>query len=181
MDILIDPVTRGDPESPLRWTCQSTRLLANELSHQGYEISPSCVRLLFHEMEYSLQANQKTREGEDHSDRNDQFLSINDNVKKFLHAGQLVISVDTKQKENLGHSSNQGREYHPKKSPLETNMHDIPGEELGKSIPDGVSDIGRNEGWVNVGINHDTAQFVANSIRRWWTRMGHSRFPKATR
>ena len=113
---------RGDPESPLRWTCKSTRLLANELNRQGYEISPSWVRLLLHEMEYSLQANQKTREGEDHPDRNDQFLSINDHGKRFLHSGQPVISVDTKKKENLGNFSNKGREYRPKKSPLETNM-----------------------------------------------------------
>jgi len=181
LDALIDPVTRGDPESPLRWTCKSTRLLANELNRQGYEIGPTRVRFLLHELEYSLQANQKTREGEDHPDRNDPFLYINDHVKKFLHAGQPVISVDTKKKENLGNYSNKGREYHLKKSPLETNMHDFPDEELGKAIPYGVYDIGRNEGWVNVGINHDTAQFAANSIRRWWTRMGHYRFPNATR
>jgi len=181
LDALIDPVMRGDPESPLRWTCKSTRLLANELHRQGYEIGPSTVRFLLHELEYSLQSNQKTREGEDHPDRNDQFLYINDYVKRFLHAGQPVISVDTKKKENLGNYSNQGREWHPKGTPIETNMHDFPNEELGKAIPYGVYDIGRNEGWVNVGINHDTAQFAANSIRRWWTRMGSYRFPNATR
>ena len=181
LDTLIDPVMRGDPESPLRWTCKSTRLLANELNRQGYLIGPTRVRFLLHEMEYSLQGNQKTREGEDHPDRNEQFLYINNQVKKFLHAGQPVISVDTKKKENLGNYSNKGREYRPKKSPLETNMHDFPDAQLGKAIPYGVYDIGRNEGWVNVGINHDTAQFAANSIRRWWTRMGHHRFPNATR
>jgi len=181
LDALIDPVMRGDPESPLRWTCKSTRLLANELNRRGYDIGPTSVRFLLHELEYSLQGNQKTREGEDHPDRNEQFLYISDNVKRFLHADQPVISVDTKKKENLGNYSNKGCEYRPKGKPLETNMHDFPDQELGKAIPYGVYDIGRNEGWVNVGVNHDTAQFAANSIRRWWTRMGHYRFPKATR
>jgi hypothetical protein len=181
LETLIDPVMRGDPESPLRWTCKSTRLLANELNRQGYEIGPTTVRFLLHELEYSLQGNQKTREGEDHPDRNDQFLYINNQVKKFLCAGQPVISVDTKKKENLGNFSNKGREYRPKEMPIETNMHDFPDKELGKAIPYGVYDIGRNEGWVNVGITHDTAQFAANSIRRWWTRMGSYRFPNATR
>jgi transposase len=181
LDTLIDPVVRGDPESPLRWTCKSTRLLATELNHQGYEIGPSAVRFLLHELEYSLQGNKKTREGEDHPDRNDQFLYINDQVKRFLHAGQPVISVDTKKKENLGNYSNAGREWCPQGNPLETNTHDFSDKELGKAIPYGVYDIGRNEGWVNVGITRDTAQFAANSIRRWWTRMGSYRFPNATR
>jgi hypothetical protein len=181
LDALIDPVMRGDPESPLRWTCKSTRLLSKELHRQGYAICPSAVRLLLHELEYSLQGNKKTREGEDHPDRNAQFLYINDRVKRFLYAGQPVISIDTKKKENLGNYSNKGREYHHKGEPLETNMHDFPNKELGKAIPYGVYDIGRNEGWVNIGIDHDTAQFAANSVRRWWTRMGHHRFPSATR
>ena len=181
LETLIDPVMRGDPESPLRWTCKSTRLLANELNRQGYDIAASCVRSLLHELEYSLQGNKKTREGEDHPDRNDQFLYINDQVKRFLQSGQPVISVDTKKKENLGNFSNKGREYHPKGKPIETNTHDFSDEELGKAIPYGVYDIGRNEGWVNVGITHDTAQFAVNSIRRWWTRMGSYRFPHATR
>lgn len=181
LDALIDPVMRGDPESPLRWTCKSTRRLAGELNRQGYEIGPTCVRFLLHELEYSLQGNQKTREGEDHPDRNEQFLYINDRVRRFLHTGQPVISVDTKKKENLGNYSNKGREWHPQGKPIETKMHDFPDKELGKAIPYGVYDIGRNEGWVNVGINHDTAQFAANSIRRWWTRMGHYRFPNAKR
>jgi hypothetical protein len=181
LESLIDPVMRGDPESPLRWTCKSTRLLAEELNRQGYTISPSAVRFFFYLLEYSLQGNKKTREGEDHPDRNEQFLYINDQVKRFLHAGQPVISVDAKKKENLGNFSNKGREYCAKGKPLETNMHDFPDKELGKAIPYGVYDIGRNEGWVNVGITHETAQFAANSIRRWWTRMGHNRFPNATR
>jgi hypothetical protein len=181
LEALIDPVMRGDPESPLRWTCKSTRLLANELHQQGDEIGPTSVRFLLPQLEYSLQGNQKTREGEDNPDRNDQFLYINDQVKRFLQAGQPVISADTKKKENLGNFSNQGRESRPKGKPPETNMHDFPDEELGKAIPYGVYDIGRNEGWVKVGITHDTAQFAADSIRRWRTRMGSDRFPSATR
>jgi transposase len=181
LDALIDPVERGDPETPLRWTCKSTRHLADELNRQGYEISPSAVRFLLHELEYSLQGNRKTHEGEDEPDRNEQFLYINDQVKRFLHAGQPVISVDTKKKENLGNFSNKGREYRPKGKPRETNMHDFPDKELGKAIPYGVYDIGRNEGWINIGIDHDTSQFAVNSIRRWWTRMGHHRFPNAKR
>jgi hypothetical protein len=181
LDALIDPVERGDPETPLRWTCKSTRLLADELTRQGYVISPSAVRFLLHQLDYSLQGNRKTREGEAHPDRNAQFLYINDQVKRFLHRGQPVISVDTKKKENLGNFSNPGREYRPKGKPRDTNMHDFPDAALGKAIPYGVYDIGRNEGWINIGIDHDTAQFAANSIRRWWTRMGSDRFPKATR
>ena len=143
LDTLIDPVVRGDPESPLRWTCKSTRLLATELNHQGYEVGPSAVRFLLHELEYSLQGNKKTREGEDHPDRNDQFLYINDQVKRFLHAGQPVISVDTKKKallnwHGLGNYSNVGREWCPQGNPLETNTHDFPDKELGKAIPYGV-------------------------------------------
>jgi len=181
LDTLIDPVMRGDPESPLRWTCKSTRLLANELNRQGYEVGPSAVRFLLHGLEYSLQGNQKTREGKDNPDRNEQFLYINNQVKRFLQADQPVISVDTKKKENLGNYSNVGREWCPKGKPIETNTHDFPNKELGKAIPYGVYDIGRNEGWVNVGVTRDTAQFAANSIRRWWTRMGSYRFPTATR
>jgi transposase len=181
LDTLIDPITRGDPESPLRWTCKSIRRLADELRHRKIEVSPNTVRDLLHEMGYSLQANRKTREGADHPDRDAQFLYINTQVKKFLHAGQPVISVDTKKKENLGNFSNKGREYRPRKKPLETRMHDFLDKELGKAIPYGVYDIGCNEGWVSIGINHDTAQFATNSIRRWWLKMGQHRFPHATR
>lgn len=181
LDALIDPLVRGDPESPLRRTCKSTRKLAAELTERKIPITHNTVRYLLHEMDYSLQGNRKTREGIDHPDRNAQFLYINDRVKTFLHADQPVISVDTKKKENLGNFSNKGREYRPSDKPLETNTHDFPDKELGKAIPYGVYDIGRNEGWVNIGINHDTAQFAANSIRRWWEVMGQARFPKATR
>lgn len=179
LDALIDPGTRGDPESPLRWTCKSTWKLAEELTKQKIPVSHNTVRRLLHEMGYSLQANRKTREGTDHPDRNEQFLYINDQVKTFLDADQPAISIDTKKKENLGNYSNKGREYRPKKSPRKTNMHDFPNKELGKAIPYGVYDIGHNEGWVNIGINHDTARFAANSIRRWWKTMGQDRFPKA--
>ena len=181
LDGLVDPVTRGDPESPLRWTCKSTRRLADELKNRKIDVSPNTVRDLLHEMGYSLQANRKTREGIDHPDRNAQFEYINERVKTFLHNDQPVISVDTKKKENLGNYSNKGREYRPQGKPIETNMHDFPNKELGKAIPYGVYDIAKNEGWVSIGINHDTAQFAANSIRCWWTEMGQYRFPKAKR
>jgi transposase len=181
LDTLIDPVMRGDPESPLRWTCKSLRRLANELKHIGYAIGVTAVRFILYELDYSLQGNKKTREGEDNPDRDAQFLYINNQVKRFLQSGQPVISVDTKKKENLGNYSNVGREWCPKGKPIETKMHDFPNKELGKAVPYGVYDIGRNEGWVNVGISHDTSQFAVNSIRRWWTRMGSDRFPNATR
>jgi hypothetical protein len=144
-------------------------------------VCPCVVRNLLHEMGYSLQANRKTREGIDHPDRNAQFEYINNSVKKFLQADQPVISVDTKKKENLGNYSNKGREYRPKQMPVETNTHDFPNKELGKAIPYGVYDIAKNEGWVSIGINHDTAQFAVNSIRRWWLEMGQHRFAKAKR
>jgi transposase len=181
LDMLIDPVTRGDPESPLRWTCKSTRRLSEELQNRRIHVSHSSVRHLLYDMGYSLQANRKTREGEDHPDRNAQFLYISDQVKTFLHADQPVISVDTKKKENPGNYSNKGREYRPKGKPIETNTHDFPNEELGTAIPYGVYDIAKNEGWVSIGINHDTAQFAANSIRRWRMEMGQYRFPQAKR
>ena len=141
LESLIDPVMRGDPESPLRWTCKSTRLLAHELNHEGYEVSASAVRFLLHELDYSLQGNKKTREGEDHPDRNDQFLYINNQVNRFLQAGQPVISVDTKKRENIGNYSNMGREWCPKGKPIETNMHDFPDKMLGKAIPYGAATV----------------------------------------
>jgi transposase len=180
LETLIDPVTRGDPESPLRWTCKSTRRLADELTGQGHSVGPTAVRFLLHELEYSLQANRKTREGIDHPDRNEQFLYINEHVKKYLDANQPAISVDTKKKEKIGDFSNVGKEYCKKGKPTETRTHDFVDKVLGKAIPYGVYDIESNEGWVNIGINYDTALFAANSIRRWWAEMGHHRFPKAT-
>lgn len=181
LESLIDPVTRGDPESPLRWTCKSTRRLADELTRMHHQISPRTVAELLHQLDYSLQANRKTREGIDHPDRNAQFEYIDDSVRKYLRAGQPVISVDTKKKELIGDFSNVGKEYRKQGSPVETRMHDFPDPQLGKVIPYGVYDIESNEGWVNVGINHDTAQFAVNSIRRWWQEMGQLRFPRATR
>ena len=181
LESLIEPSTRGDPESPLKWTCKSTRRLSRELKQQGHSIGPTSVRALLHHLDYSLQANRKTREGIDHPDRDDQFSYINENVKKFLRSGQPAISVDAKKKEIVGDFSNAGREYRKKGSPVETRMHDFVDKTLGKAIPYGVYDIESNEGWVTIGINHDTAQFTANSIRRWWTEMGQDRFPRATR
>lgn len=180
LESLIEPV-RGDPESSLRWTCKSTRRLAEELTTQGYCVSPRKVAALLYEMEYSLQANRKTREGINHPDRNSQFEYIYQSIKKFHRSAQPVISVDTKKKELLGDFSNKGKEYRKKGCPVETRTHDFPDKELGKAIPYGVYDIESNEGWVNVGINHDTAQFAVNSIRRWWQEMGQYRFPKASR
>jgi len=180
LESLIEPI-RGDPESPLRWTCKSTRRLAKELTTQDYPVSPRKVAALLYEMEYSLQANRKTREGINHPDRNAQFEYIYESIKKFNRSGQPVISVDTKKKELIGDFSNAGKEYHKKGRPVETQMHDFPDKQLGKAIPYGVYDIESNEGWVNIGINHDTAQFAVNSIRRWWHEMGQHRFPRATR
>jgi hypothetical protein len=181
LNALIEPVTRGDPESPLRWTCKSTYTLSEELKARNIDICPNTVGTILYEMGYSLQANSKTREGTDHPDRNDQFLYINEQVKKFLRAKQPVISVDTKKKENIGNYSNKGRVYCPKGKPIETKTHDFPDVKLGKAIPYGVYDIGRNEGWVNIGVTNDTSQFAVNSIRRWWYAMGQHNFPKATR
>ncbi len=181
LESLIDPVTRGDPESPLRWTCKSTRRLADELTEMQHQISPRKVAQLLGQLDYSLQANRKTREGINHPDRNAQFEYIYESVQKFLRSGQPAISVDTKKKELIGDFSNVGKEYSKKGIPVETRMHDFPDKQLGKAIPYGVYDIESNEGWVNVGINHDTAQFAANSILRWWQEMGQYRFPRATR
>lgn len=181
LESLIDPVTRGDPESPLRWTCKSTRRLADELTEMQHQISPRKVAQLLHQLDYSLQANRKTREGINHPDRNAQFEYIYESIKKFHRSGQPVISVDTKKKELVGNFSNVGKEYRKKGSPVETRMHDFPDKQLGKAIPYGVYDIESNEGWVNIGINHDTAQFAVHSIRRWWQEMGQHRFPRATR
>ena len=181
LESLIEPVTRGDPESALKWTCKSTRRLSQELKQQGHSVGPTSVRALLHHLDYSLQANRKTREGIDHPDRDTQFSYINENVKKFLRSQQPAISVDTKKKEIVGDFSNVGREYRKKGSPVETRMHDFPDKTLGKAIPYGIYDIESNEGWVTIGINYDTARFAVNSIRRWWTEMGQNRFPRATR
>ena len=179
LEKLLDPATRGDPESPLRWTCKSTRRLANELTEAGHSISPRTVATVLREDGYSLQANRKTREGTQHPDRNAQFEFVNAQVKRFLKRGQPAISVDTKKKELVGDFKNAGREWLPQGQPEEVRVHDFKDKTLGKVIPYGVYDILNNQGWVSVGIDHDTAQFATNSIRRWWKKMGRKRFPKA--
>lgn len=180
LEALIEPGTRGDPESPLRWTCKSTRRLADELTRQRHAVSDRTVAALLKERGYSLQGNRKTREGESHPDRNAQFEYINSSVLRFQKRGRPAISVDTKKKELVGDFRNSGREWRPKGKPEDVRVHDFQDKLLGKAIPYGVYDIVSNQGWVNVGIDHDTAQFAANSIQRWWTRMGQRRFPKAT-
>jgi hypothetical protein len=181
LEALVDPVTRGDPESPLRWTCKSTRRLAEELGKLSHPVSPRKVAYLLNEAGYSLQANRKTREGSAHPDRDAQFQYINEQVKAFLRRRQPVISVDTKKKELVGDFLNGGKEYRKKGHPEEVRVHDFQDKELGKAIPYGVYDIVSNEGWVNVGIDHDTAQFAAQSILYWWQEMGQGHFPRATR
>jgi transposase len=179
LEWLVDPTTRGDPMSPLRWTCKSTHELAQALTAQGHELSPRTVGRLLNEAGFSLQSNRKTKEGAAHPDRNAQFEHINATVKRFQQRAQPVISVDAKKKELVGEFKNVGREWQPKGAPLAVNTHDFMDAELGKAIPYGVYDLTRNEGWVSVGIDHDTAQFAAQAIHRWWKRMGAKRYPDA--
>jgi hypothetical protein len=176
---LVEPTTRGDPESPLRWTCKSTTHLAQELARAGHPISQRSVCTLLHAQQYSLQANRKTREGQQHPDRDAQFQYINARVKQFQRAKQPVISVDAKKKELVGNFKMPGREWQPQGSPEKVNVHDFPDPHLGKVIPYGVYDVAANAGWVNVGIDHDTAEFAAESIRRWWMHLGQARYPHA--
>jgi hypothetical protein len=180
LEQLIDPVTRGDPESALRWTCKSTRRLAEELTSRRHPVSAPTVAVLLKQAGYSLQANAKTREGAGHPDRNAQFRHINDTVRRFLDRNEPAISVDTKKKELVGDFKNAGREWYPQGQPEEVRVHDFLDKTKGKAIPYGVYDILNNQGWVSVGIDHDTAQFAANSIRRWWREMGRRRFPQAS-
>jgi hypothetical protein len=179
LDRLVDPVTRGHPESPLRWTCKSTRQLAEELQRQGFPICDRTVAQLLHAADYSLQANRKTREGKSHPDRDAQFRYIHNRVLSARKSRQPVISVDTKKKELVGNFKNPGQEWQPQGEPEEVKVHDFPDKKLGKAIPYGVYDVTTNEGWVSVGIDHDTAQFAVASIRRWWQEMGVQRFPCA--
>ena len=180
LEALVDPVTRGDPRSPLRWTCKSTRQLSQELGRKGYAISNVTVADLLHRLDYSLQANSKTLEGASHPDRDAQFQYINSRVKEFLKRHQPVISVDTKKKELVGNFKNGGQEWQPKGEPENVEIHDFASPESPKVIPYGVYDIGKNMGWVNVGTDHDTASFAAASIRRWWFGMGREIYPSAT-
>jgi hypothetical protein len=179
LESLVEPVTRGDPESPLRWTCKSTRRLAEELVRQDHRVGARTVAILLHRAGYSLQANRKAREGLDHPDRNAQFEYINASVARALIRDQPAISVDTKKKELVGDFKNGGSEWRPQGVPEEVRVHDFLDKTLGKAIPYGVYDMVNNQGWVSVGITHDTAVFATNSIRRWWQEMGQARFPKA--
>lgn len=180
LEKIIDPVTRGDPESPLRWTCKSAQKIADVLQEEGHSVSERTVNTLLHEQGYSLQSNRKTREGVGHPDRDAQFQHISESVQDFHRRNQPVISVDTKKKELVGYYKNNGREWQKKREPVEVNMHDFPDKELGKIVPYGIYDILHNEGWMHLGIDHDTAQFAAESIRMWWKRMGKGRYPQAT-
>jgi len=178
LEALIEPVTRGDPESALLWTCKSTYKLSEELRLQGHAICQKTVYSLLVDLDYSLQSNRKGREGNDHPDRNEQFEHIYKKVKTFQKAGNPTISVDTKKKENIGEYKNKGREYRKKGNPIEVNMHDFPDKKLGKVAPYGVYDIGKNKGWVSVGISADTAEFAVNTIRSWWYMMGAPEYPR---
>ena len=178
LEALVEPATRGDPDSPLRWTCKSLRALARQLHGMGHSVSYPVVGELLREAGYSLQANQKTREGTRHEDRNAQFEYINRRVRQQQRAGQPVVSVDTKKKELVGEFKNAGREWRPQGRPRRVRVHDFMLPEKGKAIPYGVYDLTRNMGWVSVGIDHDTAAFAVNSIRRWWRTMGRPRYPR---
>lgn len=176
---LVEDTTRGDPQSPLLWTCKSVRNLADELGKRKHPVSYRTVARLLGEAGYSLQANRKTREGASHPDRDAQFRHISSQVRSFQSRGQPVVSVDTKKKELVGEYRNGGREWRAKGNPVEVKMHDFPDPKVGKAIPYGVYDVTNNEGWVSVGIDHDTAEFAGEAISRWWHKMGRKRFPDA--
>ncbi len=181
LEALVDPDTRGDPMSPLRWTCKSTRNLAEALTQQGHPVSEWVVRKLLHEAEYSLQAPAKVLEGSDHPDRDAQFRYLNEQIKTFLAQGLPVVSIDTKKKELVGPFRNVGREWQPQGEPEVVNVHDVPDPALGKAIPHGIYDVGRNTGWVTVGQDHDTASFAVASLHRWWTSVGQPTYPQTDR
>jgi transposase len=179
LDRLIDPATRGDPESPLRWTCKSTYHLAEALQQQGHVISQPTVYRLLDTLGYSLQSNRKTEEGADHPDRDAQFQLIYRQVKRFQRQGQPVISVDTKKKENVGNFAQSGQEWQPQGQPRKVKAHDFRKKGEAKVNPYGVYDQTEDVGWVNVGISHDTSQFAVASIRGWWRKLGRERYPAA--
>ena len=181
LEALIETTSRGDPESPLRWTTRSLRSLADELARGGHAVSHRIVGELLHELDYSLQANRKTLEGTSHPDRDARFRHIHDAARLQLGLGGPVISVDTKKKELVGPFKNGGREWRPKGMPEPVLMHDLVIPDLGRASPYGVYDVGANEAWVSVGVDHDTAAFAVESIRRWWTSMGAPLYPDATR
>ena len=181
LEKLVEPTTRGDPESCLRWTCKSVRKLAEELEQMGHEVSYPVVAELLHEMEYSLQSNRKTKEGDSHPDRDAQFAHINTRVQQYIGLKQPVISVDTKKKELVGDFKNSGQEWRPKGQPEKVRVHDFVIPELGRAAPYGVYDVAQNTGWVSVGVDHDTASFAVETIRRWWHAMGQEKYPQAQR
>jgi hypothetical protein len=180
LEHLVDPTSRGDPESPLRWTCKSTRALARELVAQGHPASDWLVRQLLYGLDYSLQANRKTQEGARHPDRDAQFRYIQTQVIRHLRRRHPAISVDTKKKELVGNFKNGGREWRPRGTPQPVRVHDFLDPKTGKAIPYGVYDLGLNQGWVTVGIDHDTAAFAVNTIHRWWTAMGIQAYSQAS-
>lgn len=179
LERLVEPTTRGDPESALRWTCKSLGTLAKELSERGHRVSHTVVGELLHELDYSLQANRKRLEGSEHPDRDAQFKYINEQVKATLVAGDPVISVDTKKKELVGPFKNNGRTWRPKGQPEAVKVHDFIDPERGRATPYGVYDVSANVGWVSVGTDHDTASFAVETIRRWWKAMGKPAYPTA--
>jgi hypothetical protein len=181
LEALLEATTRGDPQSPLRWTCKSTRNLAEELNRQGHGVGYRTVAALLHDLDYSLQANRKTREGASHPDRNAQFEYISRRVHAFQQAGQPVVSVDSKKRELIGDFKNGGQEWRPAGVPEEVRAKDFPDKRLGKVTPSGVYDLTHNEGWVSVGIDHNTSRFATETIRRWWCEMGAPLYPEADR
>ena len=181
LEALVEPLTRGDPRSPLRWTCKSTAKLAAELNARGHVVSPRTINTLMARLGYSLQSNRKTREGGRHPDRNAQFEHINAKAESFGKAGQPVVSVDAKKKELVGDFKNAGREWQPKGSPEEVRVHDFIDPNLGKAIPYGVYDLVANLGWVSVGVDHDTAELAVATLRRWWQQLGNGMYPGARR
>lgn len=181
LEALLESTTRGDPQAPLRWTCKSVRQLTTELRRMKHQVSHQVVADLLHELGYSLQANRKTKEGANHPDRNAQFEHLNGKVKWSLQRRQPVISVDTKKKELVGDFKNNGQELRPKGEPERVRVHDFVDPELGRATPYGIYDLGRNSGWVSVGVDHDTAEFAVETIRRWWRSMGQPVYPDAKR
>jgi transposase len=179
LEEIIEPDTRGDPESPLRWTCKSVRNIADLLKEEGYNVSHQTVASILHDLEYSLQGNRKTKEGKSHPDRDAQFKYINKIVKNFLAKKAPVISVDTKKKELIGNYKNAGKEWKIKGRPEEVNGHDFPDPKIPKAVPYGVYDIGSNTGWVNIGVTADTAEFAVNSIKYWWEKFGKKKYPRS--
>src|SRR5512142_400572 len=181
LESLVDPVTRGDPMSPLRWPCKSAARLAEGLRSRGHTVSERTVNRLLHDLGYSLQGNRKAIEGKDHPDRDAQFQYINRRVKAFQRQGQPVVSVDTKKKELVGRYRNGGREWQPQGQPEEVEVYDFVKKDLGKVLPYGIYDPTTNAGWIGVGVDHDTAEFALGTLRRWWRNMGRRAYPRAKR